>query len=396
MIARRILPATIELMDAGMLAIVEAYLQAGFPTHAGAMLIFDIDGYAESLDAQLDEVRSVLQDFRPIEIKTARTAAEREMLWHGRRSAGGAISRISPSEYALDVTLPRSRLAEGLAGITQIAAAHGLQVAYLGHAGDGNLHPSLLCDLSQPGETQRVQHAAGQILELCARMGGSIGGEHGIGMEKRDYLPAMYAPGEIAAMLEVKQVFDPQNRLNPGKIFPPDFQGTPPVTTPLFSRGRTWRDYSPSYYPGYYPGRSCRGRALAGADTRPQGPLPTRQFIPTSPAEAAAGLRTLQAEKQPTFIAGGGSQWQGQPSGPYRPFAWTLLSTAALRGINHLSTDDLYVSVLAGTPIQEMQAALAERGFWVAAGLCAGRSHDRWSGRLRRQRPAAAAVRRPA
>ncbi|MBP1704176.1 MAG: D-lactate dehydrogenase (cytochrome), partial [Chloroflexi bacterium] len=268
-IGARILPATIELMDGGMLTIVEAYLQAGFPTNAGAMLIFDVDGSEDSLSEQLDEIAAVVKRYYPLEIQIARTSQERELLWRGRRSAAGAMSRISPNEYSLDVTLPRSRL------------------------------------------------------ELCAAMGGSIGGEHGIGMEKRSFLSTMYNPNELAAMLEVKHAFDPGELLNPGKIFPPDFQ------------------------------------APAG-EAAPTGVTPATLFTPASPLEAAQGLRLLQAARQPTFITGGGTIWQGAVSSHS-----VRLSTDGLRGISRLSTDDQYVTALAGTPVRELQAALAEQGFWI-------------------------------
>ncbi len=227
-IENRILPATIELMDGEMLAIVEAYLQSGLPSGAGAMLIFDIDGYPESLEAQVSEIRAVLQRFQPIEMRAASTAAEREQLWLGRRNAGGAISLISPNEYPLDVTLPRSRLGEGLAAINKIAAAHGFRTAILGHAGDGNLHPSLLCDLARPGEEQRVQRAGGEILALCAQMGGSIGGEHGIGIEKREYLPAMYAAARDRSHAGGQAGFRPTRSAEPGQNLSTRF----PTTTP--------------------------------------------------------------------------------------------------------------------------------------------------------------------
>ena len=322
-IGARILPATIELMDGGMLTIVEAYLQAGFPTNAGAMLIFDVDGSEDSLSEQLDEIAAVVKRYYPLEIQIARTSQERELLWRGRRSAAGAMSRISPNEYSLDVTLPRSRLAEALSKIVAVATDHKFRVCFLGHAGDGNLHPNLLCDLSLPGETERVLAAAAEILELCAAMGGSIGGEHGIGMEKRSFLSTMYNPNELAAMLEVKRAFDPGELLNPGKIFPPDFQAP-------------------------------------AEEAAPAGVTPATLFTPASPLEAAQGLRLLQAARQPTFITGGGTIWQGAVSSHS-----VRLSTDGLRGISRLSTDDQYVTALAGTPVRELQAALAEQGFWI-------------------------------
>lgn len=321
-IAAGLIPATIELMDNGMINIVEDYLNAGFPREAGAMLIIDVDGYPESLDAQLSQVADILRKFQPIEVKTARTTQERELLWRGRRSAAGAISRISPNELLVDVSVPRSLLAETILAINQIGQKHSFRVCYLAHAGDGNLHPNLLCDFSKQGERERALLAGGEILHHCAQIGGSISGEHGVGLEKRDYLNTMYAPGEIDAMLEIKQVFDPQNLLNPGKIFPVDHK----------------------------PDRESFTRRAS---------LPGTYFQPASPVEAADGLRALQAAGTPTNITGGRTHWRGDPP------QGTVLSSARMHGIQKISADDLYVTARGGTSLAELQQVLAERGFWI-------------------------------
>ncbi len=321
-IAAGLIPATIELMDNGMINIVEDYLNTGFPREAGAMLIIDVDGYPESLDAQLSQVAEILRKFQPIEVKTASTPQERELMWRGRRSAAGAISRISPNELLVDVSVPRSRLAETIQAINHIGQKHSFRVCYLAHAGDGNLHPNLLCDFSKQGERERALKAAGEILHFCAQMGGSISGEHGVGVEKRDYMRTMYAPAEIDAMLEIKQVFDPQNLLNPGKIFPVDHQADREILTA-------------------------------------HGSLPSTYFQPTSPLQASDSLRALQAAGMPAYITGGRTHWRGDPP------PGTAISSASLQGIQKLSTDDLYVTARSGTPLAELQAALAERGFWM-------------------------------
>ena len=321
-IAAGLLPATIELMDGGMITIVDDYLQGGFPRHAGAMLIIDVDGYPESLETQLEEIAAILQQHETLEIKIAHSEEERQHLWRGRRSAGGAIARISPNEYLVDVSVPRSRLAEALQAINAIGQRYGFRIAYLAHAGDGNLHPSLLCDFSKPGEQDRVVQAGGEILQLCAEIGGTIGGEHGIGLEKRSYLPAMYPAEEITAMLQVKHCFDPDTLLNPGKIFPPEHK-------PLDAPG-----LAPRSHPGEF-------------------------FIPTHASEAADGLRSQQLAKIPTYTSAGQTHWRGDPP------PGTQLSTRLLHGIVSCSTDDLFVTVRSGTPIIEMQTALQQSGFWV-------------------------------
>ncbi len=327
-IAASLLPATIELMDQGMISIVEDYLNAGLPRDAGAMLIIDVDGYPESLDAQLDEIAAILRQYQPLEIKIAHTPQERDIIWRARRSAAGAISRLTPNEYLVDVAVPRSRLSEVIQGINAIGREYGYRVCYLAHAGDGNLHPNLLCDFSIPGERERVLRAGGEILTYCASIGGSIGAEHGIGLEKRDYLPSMYSPREIGAMLEIKDLFDPDGLMNPGKIFPVD--------------------HSPE---------SAR---LISTSSQPGAPgIPGAYFAPATPDESADGLRLLQSAQQPTYLRGGGTHWQGDaPPG-------TLLSSAGLAGIVKISTADMYVTARAGTTLAELQSSLAEKGFWV-------------------------------
>jgi D-lactate dehydrogenase (cytochrome) len=317
-------PATIELMDHNMINIVEDYLALGLLRQAAALLIFDVEGYAESLDTQLDGVADILQRFTPLEVKIARTAEEREQLWLGRRNASGAVSRISPSEFILDVCVPRSRLAEALNEINAIAARYKLPTAYLAHAGDGNLHPGLLCDLSLEDDRRRVHLASDEILHYCTQIGGSIGGEHGVGIEKRAFMPAMYGAGELSAMQQVKQVFDPAGLFNPGKIFPAELDPVEHV--------------------------SRLAVAIEGSG-----------FEPLSPAELAAGLRSLQDSQQATRVVGRGQQWQGalEPGVP--------LSTRKLRGVLTLSAEDFYVTALAGTTFEELQATLIEQGFWFAA-----------------------------
>lgn len=321
-IAAGILPATIEMMDGSMISIVEEFLKTEIAPGAGALLIFDVDGYPESLDAQLDEIRKILPPFQPLEIKVANTSEERDMLWRGRRSAAAAVARLSPNELVLDVCLPRSRLAEALTGINQITAEHGFGVGYLAHVGDGNLHPNVLCDLSRPGELERVYQAGGDILQLCTRLGGSIAGEHGVGVEKREFLTCMYQPGEIAAMLEVKKIFDPHGLLNPGKVFPKHVPEKQPI--------------NPTHHE-----------------------LPLGELTPDSAEQAAEWLSELQRQGQPTYISGNASKWQEPATGGRR------LTTRQLIQIHELSRQDFYVRVGAGIRLDELQAELGNLGFWV-------------------------------
>jgi len=359
-IAGGLLPATIEMMDGSMVRIVEEYLHAGFPTQAGAMLIMDVDGYPQSLEAQLAKITTILQRFNPIEIKVAHTAEEREVLWKGRRSAAAAIARITPTDYGLDVSVPRSRLAEALSQINAISARHGFPVTYLAHAGDGNLHPSLLFDLSQPGEMERILQASKEILALCARLGGSIGAEHGIGFEKREELAMMYGTAELGAMLEVKQVFDPQRLLNPGKIFPEQIELAGEWKSPLEHEASLLKPVGEGRLGGVVGAVSTADLAAPQDEGDSVGAVSTtKSLTPQTAIEAAQALRELQAAQQPVYITGGGTKWR------HNPPAGVVLSTTGLTGILELSVADLYVIVQSGTPVQELQAELAAAGFWL-------------------------------
>jgi D-lactate dehydrogenase (cytochrome) len=318
-ISAGLLPATIELMDQFMIQIVEEYLHAGFPTQAGAMLIFDVDGYPESLDVQLDEIVQIITRFQPIEIKIARSAEERESLWLGRRSSSGAMSRLSPSHYGVDICVPCSRLAEAMRSINALGEQHGLQIAYLAHAGDGNVHPLVLCNLEDPAQAELVHQLSDDILNTVAKMGGTIGGEHGTGIEKRHSLSNMYSRAEIEAMLEVKSVFDPHGLMNPSLIFPEQLPARDEPTL----RAQSLEDEA---------------------------------FYPTSAEEAAAALNQLHFEKRQVSIAGVGSQWRGETTD-------YLVSTRFLDRILALNRDDFYVHVQPGLLLADLESELAALGF---------------------------------
>src|SRR5712692_2080425 len=218
-IAAGLVPATMEMMDRNILRIVEAYVHAGLPVDAGAVLIIDVDGYPASLDAQIDEVIHHLQAHGGHDLHIAANAEERDKIWYARKSAAGALSRLAPSYYLVDITVPRSLLAETLAEVDQICDRYGLRAGHVFHAGDGNLHPLILImDPSDWQLVEKVHHAGREIVELGIRKDGSISGEHGIGIEKRQYMSLMFSDDELAAMWDVKQVFVPGGLLNPGKF----------------------------------------------------------------------------------------------------------------------------------------------------------------------------------
>jgi glycolate oxidase len=218
--ARGITPAACEMLDQFTLGAVEAFIHAGFPLDAAACLLIELEGLRETVDAQAGQVEEVCRAHRAREVRRARDAAEREKLWAGRKNAFGAVGRLAPNYYALDGVIPRTRLPETLRRVIEIGARHGFQVGNVFHAGDGNLHPLLLFDARDREQFARVVQAAEDIMRLCVEMGGSITGEHGVGLEKRDLMPLLFTDSDFDAMLKVRSVFNPSGLLNPDKLIP--------------------------------------------------------------------------------------------------------------------------------------------------------------------------------
>ncbi len=215
-----LLPGAIEIMDRLAIEAAEAAVRAGYPK-AEALLIVELEGEREEVAEGARHLAEVIAESGAEEVRIARDEAERQAIWKGRKAAFSAVGRLSPDYIVQDGVVPRTRLAEALREIGRLSEAYGLRVANVFHAGDGNLHPLVLYDGKRPGELERAEALAGEILRLCLRLGGSITGEHGVGMEKRAYLAEMFSPLEIAAMEEVKAGLDPLGLANRGKVFPP-------------------------------------------------------------------------------------------------------------------------------------------------------------------------------
>jgi glycolate oxidase len=214
-----IVPAALEMMDREILGAVEAAFHIGLPLDAGAVLLIEIDGLAAGLDELGRRIEAVARQADMRSFRAARDAAERQALWTARKRAFGAIGRLAPNYCTQDGVVPRSRLPEMLARIQSIADRHRLRIPNVFHAGDGNLHPILLYDERDPDQVARVLAASREILRDCIALGGSVTGEHGIGVEKISMLAELFSPVDLAAMRAVRAVFDPEGRANPGKIF---------------------------------------------------------------------------------------------------------------------------------------------------------------------------------
>ncbi len=219
-IAHGIVPGALEMMDRLATAAVEQHVHAGLPTDAAAVLIVEVEGLADGLDDTVDAVVTICRECGASEVRVARDAAERELLWKGRKSAFGAMGRIGKDYYVQDGVIPRSVLPSMLREVEAIAAHYDLRIANVFHAGDGNLHPLIVFDAEADGDLDRAIAAGGDILRACVARGGSISGEHGIGLEKRDCMSLQFSPEDLALMGRFKRAFNPLDLCNPGKVFP--------------------------------------------------------------------------------------------------------------------------------------------------------------------------------
>jgi glycolate oxidase subunit GlcD len=322
-IAAGLVPAAMEMLDQKITRIIEDYAHPGLPTDAGALLVIDVDGYPNSLAAQIEEVTDILRKNGGYDLRIAANDAEREKIWFARKSAAGAMARLAPAYLLLDGTVPRSRLAAALEATNHICEAHDLKVGYVFHAGDGNLHPFILMYPSDREQVRRAYQAGEEFMHTVVDLGGSLTGEHGVGIEKRSYMPLMFTPTELGAMLEVRQVFDPDGRLNPGKIFPPVEKISLPQTDE---------------------------------------PLPQSEIVPASVEEAARCLASLRRLRRPVRFTGSRSD----PSQPAGETAF-VLRTAGMNEIKAFAPQDLYVTAGAGMTLEELQASLARQGMWLPA-----------------------------
>jgi glycolate oxidase len=218
-VASGLLPGALEIMDNLAIQAAEAGVSAGYPLDAEGLLIVELDGEVDTVEQEFVALLEIIQASGAYEVRVAKNAADRARIWKGRKSAFSAVGRLSSDYLVQDGVVPRSRLGEALAEIKRLGEAHDLRVANVFHAGDGNLHPLILFDGRQEGALERAEKLAGKILQMCVEYGGSITGEHGIGMEKRRYLPVMFGEGEMDAMRALHLQIDPHELSNRGKMF---------------------------------------------------------------------------------------------------------------------------------------------------------------------------------
>jgi glycolate oxidase len=213
-----VVPLALEVMDRTTLRCVESHLRAGLPTDMEAMLLIDLDGAPEAVEREAALVGRLLEEHGAASVELATTPGESDRLWAARRSTSSSFGRLRPNKLGEDVSVPRSRIPEVVREVEAIARRHDLLIPLFGHIGDGNLHPNILCDLRDEGEMARVVRAAAEIFAVALRVGGTLSGEHGIGLLKREFLPTAIGPVALELSRAVKAAIDPQVRLNPGKV----------------------------------------------------------------------------------------------------------------------------------------------------------------------------------
>jgi len=217
---RGITPAACEMFDSWTIRAVEEYVHAGYPVGAAALLLIDVDGLREAVEGDAAEVADICRAHHSVEVRVARDAAERDLLWKGRKNAFGAVGRISPTYYAMDGVIPRTKLPETLRRLAKIGEKYQFEIGNIFHAGDGNLHPLIPFNGRDRDEFRRAIAAGTEIIRCCIDMGGSITGEHGVGMEKDHLMPYLFSEADLALMRRVRDAFNPAGLLNPGKILP--------------------------------------------------------------------------------------------------------------------------------------------------------------------------------
>jgi len=335
-IASGIVPATLEMIDQPVIHAIEESLACGYPMDAEAVLIIELDGMAEEVEAATGQVVALCREYNVRQIQTAQTAQERDNLWAGRRGAFGAIARIAPNYLVMDGTVPRTALTDVLRQTREVADRYGLKSGNVFHAGDGNLHPLLLFDPREPGAEEKVRQAGHEILRICAEAGGTITGEHGIGLEKLADMDQVFSASDMGVMKAIKMAFDPAGLCNPGKVIPADVTVTePPVG-----------DKHPTPQP-------------AGEDRAVDGLQPRFVVRPTDEADLTEALIWCRQEQLAAIPWAGGTHVH-LGNRPAR-YDVALVLDGLPQRIDH-DVDNLTLTVSANVPLAEVQTVLREKG----------------------------------
>jgi FAD/FMN-containing dehydrogenase len=335
-------------MDQETIHVVEASIYAaGYPTDAAAILLIDLDGKADALEADVNAVRDICIAANAQHVHVARNTAERTALWQGRKKAFGALGRLAPHLVVQDAVIPRTALPAILAHIRDIGDAHGVTVCNVFHAGDGNLHPNISYDADDPEQAARVHSAMSQIMQACIDMGGSITGEHGVGLDKLAYMDHLFTPATLSAMCDLRHVFDPERRANPGKVVPVhtcrEWSGSPS------SRRAETRHAAQSESTSVHREQATNTRTALYTHEDPRD------------QHVAHAVRNAIATQTPLIIRGRGT-WRDRP---HTITATHALDLSADTGIVDYVPGDLTITVRAGTSLAEIDQTLATHNQWL-------------------------------
>ena len=357
-----LLPAAMEIIDGPTIrAVEESVFAAGYPADAEAVLVVEFDGSEAGLDPQVDKAVTICCRAGARETRSARTEAERIALWKGRKKAFGAMGRITPDLMVQDVTVPRTKLPEVLGGIYETGERYGLVVANAFHAGDGNLHPNILFDGRDPDQLAKVEDASKEIMRLCIEAGGTITGEHGVGLDKKHHMPLVFGPDEIEIMWGVRRAFDPKGLMNPGKVLPDDTAPRAVAAEPrLDARARTGSRGSPTPVLALFPA----DRVLEGEAAREWcGGVPTRAVVfPKSVEEVRKAVHEANRAGVALTPAGCGSWLWADGWGREGDVA---VSTLRLNAVRHYEPAELTMTAGAGLRWDALAKAAAANGQWL-------------------------------
>jgi len=357
-IAAGVMPAALEMMDGEIIRAVEASVfAAGLPPDAGAALLIELDGIEAGLDDEAEKVTSICMEYGARSCRYARDESERKKLWAARKGAFGAIGRISPDSMIQDAVVPRSRLPEVLGAAYDIASRYQLRIANVFHAGDGNLHPLICFDSRSVDQVRRVKDAGRELMEVCVAAGGTITGEHGVGLDKRELLPLVFSDADMNAMLSVRAAFDPLGLCNPGKIVPL-LRGCGEARESLSRK----EEFSPplrlsdSFAPlrETHPTKSL---VQIVGDANMSSHNGTITVSPASAEEISEILKLASSERW-TVVPAGGMMWFNSPAN-------LIVSTQRLNQIIEHEPADLIAIAQAGVKLTDFNAKLAENGQWL-------------------------------
>ena len=367
-IAAGVMPAALEMMDGEIIRAVEASVfAAGLPPDAGAALLIELDGIEAGLDDEAEKVRSICMEYGARSCRYARDETERKKLWAARKGAFGAIGRIKPDSMIQDAVVPRSRLPQVLNAAYEIATRYQLRIANVFHAGDGNLHPLICFDSRFPEEVRRVKEAGRELMEVCVAAGGTITGEHGVGLDKRELLPLVFSDADMNAMLSVRAAFDPLGLCNPGKIVPmlrgcgeakavalsnESGPQTQPVRSPAAEsrvEGVTPAEFDPDR------ARNLLARIVGEQNVSSNDGTVT--ITPASAEEISEALKLAGSERW-TVMPVGGMRW-------IKSTANLIVNTQRLNQIIEHEPADLIAIAQSGVTLKDFNVTLAENGQWL-------------------------------